>query len=81
MVLPPYYYTPTDDEIWLYYKAISEGIQIPIMLYNNPVTSNVDMSAALVARLTRASRTSATSRSRARTWRGFAMSSKRPMAS
>jgi 4-hydroxy-tetrahydrodipicolinate synthase len=53
MVLPPYYYTPTDDEIWRYYKAISEGIQIPIMLYNNPVTSNVDMSAALVARLTR----------------------------
>lgn len=53
MVLPPYYYTPTDDEIWRYYKAISEGIQLPIMLYNNPVTSNVDMSAALVGRLTR----------------------------
>jgi 4-hydroxy-tetrahydrodipicolinate synthase len=53
MVLPPYYYTPTDDEVWRYYKAISEGIQIPIMLYNNPVTSNVDMSAALVGRLTR----------------------------
>lgn len=53
MVLPPYYYTPTDDEIWNYYKAISEAVSIPIMLYNNPVTSNVDMSAALVARLTR----------------------------
>jgi 4-hydroxy-tetrahydrodipicolinate synthase len=53
MVLPPYYYTPTDDEIWHYYKAISEAVSIPIMLYNNPVTSNVDMSAALVARLTR----------------------------
>jgi 4-hydroxy-tetrahydrodipicolinate synthase len=53
MVLPPYYYTPTDDEIGNYYKAISEAVSIPIMLYNNPVTSNVDMSAALVARLTR----------------------------
>jgi 4-hydroxy-tetrahydrodipicolinate synthase len=53
MVLPPYYYTPTDDEIWHYYKAISEAVTVPIMLYNNPVTSNVDMSAALVGRLTR----------------------------
>jgi 4-hydroxy-tetrahydrodipicolinate synthase len=53
MVLPPYYYTPTEDEIWRYYKAVSEAVSVPIMLYNNPVTSNVDMSAALVARLTR----------------------------
>jgi 4-hydroxy-tetrahydrodipicolinate synthase len=53
MVLPPYYYTPTDDEMWRYYKAVSEAVSVPIMLYNNPVTSNVDMSAALVARLTR----------------------------
>lgn len=54
MVLPPYYYTPTDDEIFRYYQAISEAVSVPIMLYNNPVTSNVDMSAALVARLGRA---------------------------
>ena len=54
MIIPPYYYTPTDDEIFRYYRAISEAVSIPIMLYNNPVTSNVDMSAALVARLTRA---------------------------
>ena len=48
MIVPPYYYTPTDDEIFGYYRAISEAVSIPIMLYNNPVTSNVDMSAALV---------------------------------
>lgn len=52
MIVPPYYYTPTEDEIFGYYRAISEAVSIPIMLYNNPVTSNVDMSAALVARLT-----------------------------
>jgi 4-hydroxy-tetrahydrodipicolinate synthase len=51
MVLPPYYYTPTDDEIFRYYGAICEAVDLPIMLYNNPVTSNVDMSAKLVARL------------------------------
>ncbi|MBT6116231.1 MAG: dihydrodipicolinate synthase family protein, partial [Rhodospirillaceae bacterium] len=54
MIIPPYYYTPTDDEIFRYYQAISEAVSIPIMLYNNPVTSNVDMSAKLVARLTAA---------------------------
>ena len=51
MILPPYYYTPTDDEIVRYYGAICDAVSVPIMLYNNPVTSNVDMSAALVARL------------------------------
>jgi 4-hydroxy-tetrahydrodipicolinate synthase len=53
MIIPPYYYTPTDDEIFNYYKAICEAVSIPIMLYNNPFTSNVDMSAKLVGRLTR----------------------------
>ncbi|MBA2331601.1 MAG: dihydrodipicolinate synthase family protein [Actinobacteria bacterium] len=54
MIVPPYYYTPTEDEIFGYYRAVAEAVSIPLMLYNNPVTSNVDMSAELVARLTRA---------------------------
>lgn len=53
MVLPPYYYTPTDDEVERYYDAISTAVSLPIMLYNNPVTSNIDMSAELVSRLAR----------------------------
>jgi 4-hydroxy-tetrahydrodipicolinate synthase len=53
MIIPPYYYTPTEDEIFAYYKAICEKVSIPIMLYNNPYTSNVDMSAKLVGRLTK----------------------------
>jgi 4-hydroxy-tetrahydrodipicolinate synthase len=51
MILPPYYYTPTHDEIFNYYRAICEVVQIPIMLYNNPFTSHVDMPAKLVARI------------------------------
>ena len=53
MIIPPYYYTPTEDEIFAYYKAICEKVSIPIMLYNNPYTSNVDMSAKFVGKLTR----------------------------
>lgn len=54
MIIPPYYYTPTDDEIFEYYRAICGAVSVPIMLYNNPITSNRDMSTALVARLTAA---------------------------
>jgi 4-hydroxy-tetrahydrodipicolinate synthase len=54
MIVPPYYYTPTEDEIFRYYGAICEQVSLPIMLYNNPFTTNVDMSAKLVGRLTRA---------------------------
>lgn len=53
MIVPPYYYTPTEDEIYNYYKAICQGCDLPIMLYNNPFTSHVDMSAKLVGKLTK----------------------------
>lgn len=53
MIIPPYYYTPTEDEIFNYYKAICEACGLPIMLYNNPFTSNVDMPAKLVGKLTK----------------------------
>ena len=52
MIVPPYYYTPTDDEVFEYYRAIATAVSLPVMLYNNPVTTNKDMSAELVAKLT-----------------------------
>jgi 4-hydroxy-tetrahydrodipicolinate synthase len=51
MVVAPYYCHPGDEEIFLHYKALSESIDIPIMLYNNPGTSGVDMRPQLVERL------------------------------
>ncbi len=54
MIVPPYYCEPKDEEIFTHFRRIGEAVSIPIMLYNNPVTSNVDMPAALVARLTAA---------------------------
>jgi dihydrodipicolinate synthase/N-acetylneuraminate lyase len=52
MIAPPYYYTPTEDEIFRYYAAICDAVDLPIMVYNNPVTTNVDIPAALVAKMT-----------------------------
>jgi 4-hydroxy-tetrahydrodipicolinate synthase len=51
MVVPPFYATPSEDELFEHYRQISEAISIPIMVYNNPFTSNVDLKPAFVARL------------------------------
>ena len=53
MIIPPYYYKPSDDEIYTYYARINEKISIPIMLYNNPFNNRVDMSAEFVAKMWR----------------------------
>jgi len=51
MVVPPYYCHPNDREILSHYKALSENIDIPVVIYNNPGTSGVDMQPSLIASL------------------------------
>jgi 4-hydroxy-tetrahydrodipicolinate synthase len=51
LIIPPFYSTPNDDELYEHYAAVGTAISIPIMLYNNPATSNIDMLPPLVARL------------------------------
>lgn len=51
MVIPPYYSTPTPDELFAHYRKIGEAVSFPIMVYNNPATSNVDLTPEIVARL------------------------------
>jgi 4-hydroxy-tetrahydrodipicolinate synthase len=51
MIIPPFYSTPTDDELFVHYKRIGEAIGLPIMIYNNPATANVDMRPETVRRL------------------------------
>nr|WP_272212500.1 4-hydroxy-tetrahydrodipicolinate synthase [Marinicella sp. W31]MDC2878414.1 4-hydroxy-tetrahydrodipicolinate synthase [Marinicella sp. W31] len=51
MVIPPFYSTPTDDELVEHYRKIAGAIDVPVMVYNNPATSNVDLMPDLVARI------------------------------
>jgi 4-hydroxy-tetrahydrodipicolinate synthase len=51
MVIPPFYSVPTEDELYLHYKTIADAIGIPVMLYNNPATANVDLTPPILARL------------------------------
>ena len=53
MIIPPFYSTPTEDELFHHYSTIAGAIGLPIMLYNNPATANVDLTPPVVARLSR----------------------------
>lgn len=43
MVLPVSYWKLSEREVVQHYRSISDAISIPIMAYNNPATSGVDM--------------------------------------
>lgn len=51
MIIPPFYSTPTQDELFRHYERIGDAISLPIMIYNNPATANIDMTPPIVARL------------------------------
>ena len=53
MIIPPFYSTPTNEELFNHFNMISREIDIPIMVYNNPATSNVDMLAETFAKLSK----------------------------
>jgi 4-hydroxy-tetrahydrodipicolinate synthase len=51
MVLPASYWKLSEAEILPHYQAIGASIDLPIMLYNNPATSGIDMSVELILRI------------------------------
>ncbi|WP_448649070.1 dihydrodipicolinate synthase family protein [Pseudomonas corrugata] len=51
MVLPAAYWKLSEAEILAHYQAIGASIDLPIMLYNNPATSGIDMSVELILRI------------------------------
>lgn len=51
MVLPISYWKLSEREIAQHYAAVGAAIDIPIMVYNNPATSGIDMSPELLVRM------------------------------
>ncbi|HYI68108.1 MAG TPA: 4-hydroxy-tetrahydrodipicolinate synthase [Skermanella sp.] len=47
----PYYNKPTQEGLYQHYKAIHDAAEIPIIIYNIPGRSVIDMSVATMARL------------------------------
>ncbi len=55
LVVTPYYNKPTQEGLYQHFKAINDAIGIPILIYNIPARSVVDMSVATMTRLSKLS--------------------------
>jgi 4-hydroxy-tetrahydrodipicolinate synthase len=51
LIVTPYYNKPTQEGLYSHYSAIAEAVDIPIVIYNIPGRSVVDMTVATMARL------------------------------
>jgi 4-hydroxy-tetrahydrodipicolinate synthase len=51
LVVTPYYNKPTQEGMYRHYKAINDEVDLPIIIYNIPGRSVVDMSVETMARL------------------------------
>ena len=51
LVVCPYYNRPTQEGLYQHFKAIHDAVDLPILIYNIPIRSAVDMSIATMARL------------------------------
>ena len=51
LVVTPYYNKPTQEGLYQHYKAINDNCGIPIIIYNIPSRSVIDMSVDTMAKL------------------------------
>ncbi len=51
LVVTPYYNKPTQEGLYQHYKKINDSVGIPIIIYNIPSRSVIDMSVETMARL------------------------------
>jgi 4-hydroxy-tetrahydrodipicolinate synthase len=52
LVVTPYYNKPTQEGLYQHFKAVNDAIGIPIIIYNIPPRSVIDMSVETMKRLT-----------------------------
>ena len=53
MLVVPYYNKPSQEGLFQHFKAIAESTSLPVMLYNIPGRSRVNMSVETIVRLSK----------------------------
>jgi len=53
LVVTPYYNRPSQEGLYAHYAAINEAVQLPVLVYNVPSRTSVDISNETLARLSR----------------------------
>lgn len=51
LLITPYYNKPTQEGLYRHYKAVAEAVDLPLVLYNIPGRTGVNMLPATIARL------------------------------
>ncbi|MBL8555097.1 MAG: 4-hydroxy-tetrahydrodipicolinate synthase [Phenylobacterium sp.] len=51
LVVTPYYNRPSQEGLYAHYKAINDAVQLPVLVYNVPGRTSVDIANATLARL------------------------------
>jgi len=59
LIVTPYYNKPTQEGMYLHYKAVHDATNIPIILYNVPARCIVDLGVETIARLAKLPRVAA----------------------
>jgi 4-hydroxy-tetrahydrodipicolinate synthase len=50
-VLTPVFISPSEEELYKHFRAIAESTALPVLVYNNPDRTGINMSANLIERL------------------------------
>jgi len=53
LVVTPYYNRPSQEGLYAHYAAINEAVQLPVLVYNVPARTSVDISNATLVRLSK----------------------------
>ncbi|HLR75394.1 MAG TPA: 4-hydroxy-tetrahydrodipicolinate synthase [Virgibacillus sp.] len=53
LLINSYYASPTDEEVYEQFKAVAQSVSFPVMIYNNPFTTGVNIGTETILKVAR----------------------------